>query len=118
MIGMDLSKSSDQYQKWEEQMEVSMENNANLKLAVLEIGCGTRVPSVRKECQDVVADTCNRANDTTNPERFVHIRINPDEYEIEKNPGTTAIGIQGTALATLQAIDGYVTRRSSVENGS
>ena len=116
---MGLSKSSDQYQAWEEEMEAKMELDSSLKLVVLEIGCGIKVPSVRNECEDVIEDTCQRClQSTISPEealhqknRFVHIRINPDDFEI-KNPVslTTAISIQGTALETLQAIDGHVTK--------
>ena len=102
---MGLAESSDRYQAWEEQMELHMEQHPTKTLVVLEIGCGTRVPSVRRECQDVVADTANRVKEC-NPDRIVHIRINPEDHEIEATPeGTTSIGIQGTALTTLQAIE-------------
>ena len=106
---MGLTKSSYDYQAWEESMECKMESSHDLKLVVLEIGCGTKVPSVRRECEDVIGDTEKRAaGDVPNPSRFVHIRINPDEYAIDnKNTQamTTSIAIQGSGLDTLRAID-------------
>lgn len=104
---MGLAESSDRYQEWEAAVEMKMEKNPLAKLVVLEIGCGTRVPSVRRECEDVVADTAKRVQ---NLERVVHIRINPDEYEIENRAeGTTAFGIQGSALQSLLAMDGFLS---------
>ena len=41
-------------------------------LAVIEVGCGQRVPSVRRECEDVVRDTLARGG------RATLIRINPE----------------------------------------
>ena len=106
---MGLHESSNDYQTWEESMESRMEGNNDFKLVVLEIGCGTKVPSVRRECEDVVADTASRATGKIpSPSRFVHIRINPDDYEINNDNSTeeiTTIGIQGGALETLCAID-------------
>lgn len=108
---MGLTKSSNVYQAWEESMESRMENNDDLKLVVLEIGCGTKVPSVRKECEDVVADTASRAaGKVPNPSRFAHIRINPDDYEFNNDSSAeeiTTIGIRGGALETLCAIDAH-----------
>jgi NAD-dependent SIR2 family protein deacetylase len=114
---MGLKQSSDRYQAWEEQMETQMQENDHRKLVVLELGCGTRVPSVRRECQDVIADTAQRVKTTTttsHPERIVHIRINPQEFQIPNPPeGTIAIGIPGTALSSLQAMDLFMTSGGS-----
>ena len=105
---MGLDRSSNAYQSWEEKMELKMASDENLKLVVLEIGCGVKVPSVRRECQDVIADTAAQILDAS---RCVHIRINPDAYQVEADTnGTVAIGIQGKSLATLRAIDEEIRR--------
>ena len=66
------------YQTWEEAMEVAVSEDASSRaLAVIEIGCGERVPSVRRECEDVVRDTIARGG------RAVLIRINPEAHDAE-----------------------------------
>ena len=65
------------YQTWEEAMEVAVSEDARRALAVIEIGCGGRVPSVRRECEDVVRDTISRGG------RAVLIRINPEAHDGE-----------------------------------
>jgi hypothetical protein len=98
---MGLDQSSDRYQNWESMMEHQMAQFKTLRLVVLEIGCGVRVPSVRRECLDVIHDTAARCGtDATNdtpaddddvdkqkgrknlPPRCTWIRINPDKEEI------------------------------------
>lgn len=102
---MNLDKSSKLYQAWEEAMEIKMAGT-DLKLVVLEIGCGQRVPSVRQECEDVIADTASRC--TANPdERCTHIRINPDHADFE-NQRSSSISIQGFAMNCLLAINSHV----------
>ncbi len=94
-------------------MEKRMAESSD-KLVVLEIGCGVRVPSVRQECQDVIMDTatrCQSTGTTSMEARCTHIRINPEDYEIQDLPVdnmTTmivSISIQGAALPTLLSID-------------
>jgi hypothetical protein len=135
---MGLHISSDRYQAWEEYMEMEMVAAAAVaadtscsssrttrkrkKLVVLEIGCGVRVPSVRRECHDVIVDTtarCRQAairhannNVEEQPASYycTHIRINPEDFEILQEPNMTTegfdhISIQGTALSTMVAID-------------
>jgi NAD-dependent SIR2 family protein deacetylase len=105
---MGLAASCDLYQNWEEQMEAKMaRTDKELTLVVLEIGCGIRVPSVRKECEDVIADSAARCAGTDGKIRCTHIRINPDDDEIQDHALTNAkaISIRSTALKTLQAID-------------
>ena len=110
---MRLKEASNRYQEWEEKMELQMAKGSQT-LTVLEIGCGTRVPSVRQECQDVVLDTALRCHadlsDDQDEPRCTHIRINPDDFEIEyvqKNhvPGVKTISLQGNALEVLSEID-------------
>lgn len=61
------------YQSWEEATEATVAADpASFSLVCLEIGCGERVPSVKRECEDVTRDTLRRGG------RAVLIRINPE----------------------------------------
>ena len=50
----------DAYQQWQDAMEeyVTRCDSDAKRLVVLELGCGLRVPSVRREVEDVVSDIC------------------------------------------------------------
>jgi NAD-dependent SIR2 family protein deacetylase len=66
------AKAASAYQAWEEQMEAAVAAAPSNLLIVVEIGCGERVPSVRRECEDVVRDTLRRGG------RALLVRINPE----------------------------------------
>lgn len=113
---MGLQASSDVYQAWEAQMEEQMAAaNDNKKLVVLEIGCGVRVPSVRRECHDVLQDVALKCRAAAAASETKHnhqpcIRINPEDFQIDEPPAECrdwieTIAIQGSALAALKAID-------------
>ena len=68
---------------------------------VIEIGAGLNMPSVRDFVHRVVRERCGSL-----------IRINPHEAQVGNLPG---IGIVGTALATLNAIDAVLARHSSFD---
>jgi NAD-dependent SIR2 family protein deacetylase len=105
---MGLDSSCERYQKWEEAMESAMETSTDMELVVLEIGCGTRVPSVRIECQDVIQDTAARCKNRKRP-CCSFIRINPDQEQIPNiSDNVMAISIRGTALSTLLQIEEYI----------
>lgn len=53
----------------------------NKKLVILELGCGLRVPSVRREVEDVLVDV----NRTAGPGTAVLIRINKDDADIRSD---------------------------------
>ena len=76
-----------------------------LRLVVLEIGCGLRVPSVRKECEMVVRDAFGRA---AGGDHQVHlIRVNPDFSTVEDatlEANGLALSIQARGLETMQRI--------------
>ena len=65
---------------------------------ILEIGCGLRVPSIRKRCEEVYA-ACSKDC----PSQVDFIRINPDypDNKILKSP---SISIKETCLTALQNI--------------
>lgn len=59
------------YQKWEYRMEA----HPDTRLGIIELGCGTRVPSVRRECEEVMLDFSRRWQE--HPGYL--LRINPEE---------------------------------------
>ncbi|CAH0475511.1 unnamed protein product [Peronospora belbahrii] len=92
------------YIAWESVMEVMLKEDPRLNLVVLEMGCGTRVPSVRRETEMVVADvieSCNRPQATL-------IRVNPDKPSCD-NPliilNNGFLSIQSKSLESLEGID-------------
>ena len=76
-----LTASADAYQAWEEGMEVALASDSRARLVILELGCGTRVPSVREEAQCVLRDAVARGG------RATLIRINPDEPAGDESAG-------------------------------
>ncbi|KAG6591147.1 Sirtuin family, catalytic core small domain [Phytophthora cinnamomi] len=96
------------YIAWESVMEVMLQEDPTLNLVVLEIGCGTRVPSVRRETEMVVADViegCGRPQATL-------IRVNPDIPTCD-NPLILAnnrfVPIRSKGLEALEGIDRELT---------
>eukprot|EP00644_Phytophthora_capsici_P013424 jgi/Phyca11/17625/fgenesh1_pg.PHYCAscaffold_29_\ len=92
------------YIAWESVVELMLEEDPTLNLVVLEIGCGTRVPSVRRETEMVVADViegCGRPQATL-------IRVNPDIPTCD-NPLILAnnqfLPIASKGLEALEGID-------------
>uniref|UniRef100_A0AAV1UNG4 Deacetylase sirtuin-type domain-containing protein n=1 Tax=Peronospora matthiolae TaxID=2874970 RepID=A0AAV1UNG4_9STRA len=92
------------YIAWESVMELMLQEDPMLNLVVLEIGCGTRVPSVRRETEMVVADViegCGRPQATL-------IRVNPDNFSCT-NPLIIAnkrfLSIPSKGLEALESID-------------
>mmetsp|Transcript_40483 Transcript_40483/g.106906 ORF Transcript_40483/g.106906 Transcript_40483/m.106906 type:complete len:388 (-) Transcript_40483:57-1220(-) len=65
-----LREGEDRYQRWEESMEEDLAACRG-RLAILELGCGTRVQSIRQECEMVLRDAAARGA------RVTLIRINP-----------------------------------------
>ncbi|CEG42323.1 Sirtuin family, catalytic core small domain [Plasmopara halstedii] len=92
------------YIAWESVMEQMLQEDPTLNLVVLEIGCGTRVPSVRRETEMVVADvieSCGR------PQAKL-IRVNVENPACD-HPMILAndcfLPIQSLGLVALKSID-------------
>jgi len=84
-----IGKRKTGYNKWKREV---MESNA--KLAILEVGCGKRVPTVRNESENIVKELGKK-------ELVTLIRINPDFPECKY--GHT-ISIRAGALDALTKI--------------
>ena len=80
-----LAAAADQYQAWEDAMEEAVVSDTRLSVVVLELGCGTNVPSVRDECECVVRDVASRGG------RALLVRVNLDEEAAHtSNPNAPA----------------------------
>nr|CCA26480.1 conserved hypothetical protein [Albugo laibachii Nc14] len=97
--------AEENYTQWEAAVEKFLQENPTSRFVVVEIGCGTRIPSVRKESEMVVSDSflkCERRR------QVQLVRINP-EFPSSKNAiindNGLLISIQNSACASLQLID-------------
>ena len=102
------------YQSWEEQMEVQLAASPpRTRMVVLEIGCGLTVPSVRRECEDVVRDVLRRGGCASliriNPEAQVASCTDgaspPAEQDDEPLPSEHVVLIRDGALRGLLRIE-------------
>ena len=102
------------YQSWEEQMEVQLAASpTRTRMVVLEIGCGLTVPSVRRECEDVVRDVLHRGGCASliriNPEAQIASCIDgaspPAEQDDEPLPSEHVVLIRDGALRGLLRIE-------------
>ncbi|CAK4748245.1 hypothetical protein LEN26_000045 [Aphanomyces euteiches] len=101
------------YVVWEASVEETLRRDSSKRLVILEIGCGLRVPSVRMECQMVLADIQAK----TEPNKQVQlIRINPIDDD-DNRGGDALLKINSTGLAALQEIASYMaTTAASSDN--
>lgn len=103
-----LSAEAERYQAWEDAMESAIAHDPDLSLVVIEVGCGSRVPSVRLECESVVRDLVARGG------RGLLVRINPEgpEQNASGDAGeqsdANVIVLRQSALAALTRLHGIV----------
>jgi hypothetical protein len=89
-----------------------MEGDVSTMLVILEIGCGSIVPSVRWEGEEVLRDF-NAASLKLGREKAVLIRINPGEMSLEpqgpeEDDGGLLVLNHGGARQVLQELDGLM----------
>jgi len=91
----------DQYSIWNKCVKDLLKSNPNIRIVILEIGCGLRVPSIRKRCEELF-QCC--------PKGQAHfIRINP-QYPDNKIIISPNIPIQATCLDALKQIDALLDK--------
>lgn len=103
------------YVAWEAMVEHLLAEQPQLKLVVLEVGCGTRVPSVRLECEMVVEDAFLRCN--KRPDQVHLVRINPEFLSCDNetvNDHNLLVPLKMGALEALRAIDIEMERREGL----
>jgi len=106
-MDVDWIRNKTMWSHWSRGMEEILGNDTKLKLAVLEVGCGITVPTVR--------GLSERMLDRFGASRCTVIRVNLDYPNIDFTPRTVPtkappglIGITGTCLEALLAIDAEI----------
>jgi NAD-dependent SIR2 family protein deacetylase len=90
------------YDDWLKKLE-SRSDKGSIRLVCLEIGCGTTVPTVRKELTDVL-------------KRFPGarlIRLNPENYSIERDLQDIAVPLPLLGMATLKRLSTEIAMESN-----
>ena len=104
----------ERYQTWEALVEEEVATK-NMNLVILELGCGTKVPAVREESEEVLLDTAKKIKSHEGSKGSVClIRINPKDADItvEGGEGLDTISIKSTAANALQKIDRLLKENS------
>ena len=102
----EINCQRERYQEWEGIVEDNVATRG--KLVILEMGCGTKVPAVRQESEEVLVDCAKKIQSQEGSEGSVClIRINPKDAEIKLDGGEPIdkISISSTAANALQKID-------------
>lgn len=94
------------FRLWQDETLAALCANPTLKLAIVEIGCGLRVPNVRKRCETLFAKSPAG--------QCEFVRINPEATEqvFEAKP---TVCVQASAVEALQKIHAYVLPLTSSE---
>jgi len=87
------------YSTWKESVLQLLKENKDLRVVVIEIGSGLRVPSIRKRCEEFYG-SC--------PSQCEFIRINP-EFPDNKITHSPTIPIKETCLKALQQINARIS---------
>jgi len=91
---------TDDYRTWTTTILKLLKENPKLKLAIIEIGCGIRIPSIRKRCEEMLS-ACPKG-------QCELIRINPD-YPDNKIIQSPTIMIKDTCLKSLKEMDSLMS---------
>jgi len=83
------------FSKWKTDIVLNLATSTNLHLTILEIGCGLRVPRIRKLCEELLMECPKGQCDL--------VRINP-EFERQPLLASPTVSIRRTALEALKAI--------------
>ena len=104
----EINVQRERYQHWEGSVEEEVVSN-NERLVIMEIGCGTNVPAVRRESEEVLVDCAKKIKSQGSHGSVCLIRINPKDAKIEVDDGSSlsfrTISIPSTAEKTLRKID-------------
>ena len=110
-----ISIQRHKYQTWESQVEDAISHQSS-NLVILELGCGTTVPAVRQESEEVLLDcSCLIECQPENSKGSVClIRINPKDSEVNATKSLDeAISIQASAKEALEEIDFWLKQISA-----
>mmetsp|Transcript_48464 Transcript_48464/g.105799 ORF Transcript_48464/g.105799 Transcript_48464/m.105799 type:complete len:336 (+) Transcript_48464:50-1057(+) len=89
------------FSSWQQEVLDALRGDASLHLTIIELGCGIRVPSIRKRCEELLA-ACPRGQGDL-------VRINP-EFEDQWIVMQPTIAVKAPALAALRQMHRDVVR--------
>mmetsp|Transcript_77832 Transcript_77832/g.150356 ORF Transcript_77832/g.150356 Transcript_77832/m.150356 type:complete len:330 (-) Transcript_77832:235-1224(-) len=92
------------FRRWQEETLAALRAKSNLKLVIVEIGCGLRVPNIRKRCETLFAGSPQG--------QCEFVRINPEATD-QKFEAKPTVFVQSTALAALENIQSQVLELAS-----
>ena len=103
----DISIHRHRYQSWESQVEEAIRQESR-KFVILELGCGTNVPAVRLESEEVLLDCSHIIESQSSKSKgsVCLVRINPKHHEMNDLPiSAKSISIGLSAKTALEEID-------------
>jgi len=111
-----INNQRERYQAWEAHVEEEVATK-NMNMVILELGCGTKVPAVREESEEVLLDTAKKIKLQEGCTGSVClIRINPKDADITvEGEGFDTISIESTAANALQKIDSLLKDQRELE---
>ena len=95
--------SAERYRQWSESTLAELRANPSKHLVILELGCGLRIPKLRKMAEQMLVDSPAKQADL--------IRINPD-YPSNPVLSEPTISLPVKALAALKAIDATLIKEA------
>jgi len=84
------------YRNWCQEIQAKLKANTHLRLTIVEIGCGLRVPNIRKRCEELFA-ACPS-------EQAELVRINPEVTQ-EQFAAQPTVFVKARALEGLKEIN-------------
>lgn len=106
-----INEARDKYQQWEALMEQDVAKGSKT-MVILEVGCGTAVPSVRNESYEVLRDVRNLGGKSFLVRINVKDEGHVDGVDTENTFGDSILSIRGKASSALkQILDEILLRR-------
>ena len=96
------------YRQWEAAVKAALKADRRKRLVILELGCGLRVPTVRRHAERLLKQTIKYNTQL--------VRINLDEPEARKHGKLAGaiISLRSTCLAALQQVDSHINEACAI----
>jgi len=91
----------EQYSNWNKAAQELLQSKSHLKMVILEVGCGNKVPSVRYHTHNYLSSISNG--------QCTLVRINPDfPLSDDTNQEPNVISLMAQGLISIEKIDKYL----------